>query len=88
MAVLKRHHAPGFPIDMYRDLLEEVRPSQSSADGFVSHHGIAEGDGLTVIEVWGSRAQHDSWFDEAVRPHLPPDTPEPEFFEILGSNSS
>jgi hypothetical protein len=87
LAILKRHHVPGFPLDLYTQLLDEVRPSQSAADGFVSHHGVAEGDGLTVIEVWDSVAQHDAWFDVAVRPELPPGTPEPEFFEILGSNT-
>jgi heme-degrading monooxygenase HmoA len=87
MAMLKKHHAPGFALDLYQQLLDEVKPSQSAADGFVSHYGIAEGDGLTVIEVWDSVAAHDAWFDVAVRPELPPDTPEPEFFEIVGSNT-
>ena len=87
MAVLKGHHAPGFPLDLYQQLLEEVKPSQSAADGFVAHFGADEGDGLTVTEVWDSVAQHDAWFDVVIRPELPAGTPEPEFFEIVGSNT-
>jgi hypothetical protein len=40
-----------------------------------------------VIEIWDSIDQHDAWFDVVVKPHLPPDTPEPKFTELRNSNT-
>jgi len=46
-----------------------------------------EDGGITVIEIWDSIDQHDAWFNEVVKPHLPPDTPEPKFAELHNSNA-
>jgi hypothetical protein len=43
--------------------------------------------GITVFEIWDSIAQHDAWFNVAVKPHLSPDTPEPKFAEVHNSNT-
>ena len=77
MTVLKQHHAPGMPADVYDQVAAGAMPSQSKADGFAAHYAIVEDGGITVIEIWDSIAQHDAWFNEVVKPHLPPDTPEP-----------
>jgi heme-degrading monooxygenase HmoA len=87
MSTLKRHHAPGMSPEMYYQILNAARTSQTAAAGFVSHYGVADGDGITVIEVWDSRAQHDAWFNVAVKPQLPAGMPEPEFWEIIDSNT-
>jgi hypothetical protein len=52
-----------------------------------AHYGFVEDDGITVIEIWESKAQHDKWFDPTVRSLLPPNTPEPEFWEIRTSRT-
>ena len=57
------------------------------ADGFASHYGVVEDGGITVIEVWDSKAQHDTCFDVNARSLLPANTPEPEFWEIRGSRT-
>src|SRR5579864_5979687 len=75
MAVLKQHHAPGMPGEVYDQVAAGALPSQSKADGFVAHYAIVEDGGITVIEIWESIGQHDAWFNEAVKPHLPPNTP-------------
>ena len=62
-------------------------PSQSKADGFVAHYAIVEDGGITVIEIWDSIDQHHAWFNEVVKPHLPPDTPETKFAELHNSNA-
>jgi hypothetical protein len=87
MTVLKQHHAPGMPAEVYDQVATGAMPSQSKADGFVAHYAIVEGGGITVIEIWDSIDQHDAWFNEVVKPHLPPDTPEPKFAELHNSNA-
>jgi len=73
--------------EVYDHVNADVAQSQLGADGFVAHYGVVEDDGITVIEVWESKAQHDKWFDATVRPQLPPGTPEPEFWEIRSSRT-
>jgi heme-degrading monooxygenase HmoA len=87
MTVLKQHHSPGMPAEAYDQVAVEAMPSQSKADGFVAHYAIVEDGGITVIEIWDSIDQHDAWFNEAVKPHLAPDTPEPRFTELHNSNT-
>ena len=87
MTTLKRHHAPGMAPEVYDHVNADVAQSQMGADGFVAHYGVVEDDGITVIEVWESKAKHDKWFDATVRPQLPPGTPEPEFWEIRSSRT-
>jgi heme-degrading monooxygenase HmoA len=87
MTTLKRHHAAGMPPEAYDQVIAAVAESQTGADGFVAHYGVVDGDGITVIEIWDSQAQHDKWFDANVRSLLPPGTPEPEFWEIRASRT-
>jgi len=86
MAVLKQHHAAGMPAEVYDAVAAGVVASQSQADGFVAHYAIVEDGGITVIEIWDSIDQHDAWFNEVVKPQLPPDTPDPKFAELHYSN--
>ena len=80
MPVLTRHHAPGMPADAYDQIAtQDFHATQRTADGFVAHYSVLENGGITVVESWASRDQHDAWFDDAVRPFLPPGTPEPTF---------
>jgi len=87
MTVLKQHHAPGMAAGVYDQVAAEAMPSQSKAEGFVADYAIVEDGGITVIEIWDSIGQHDAWFNEVVKPHLPPDTPEPKFAEVHNSNT-
>jgi len=65
------------PAEVCDQVVGDVRASQSAADGFVAHYGVVEDGGITVVEIWDSIDQHDAWFNEAVKPLLPPGTPEP-----------
>ncbi len=87
MTILKQHHAPGMPAEVYDQVAAGAMPSQRKADGFVAHYAIVEDGGITVIEIWDSIDQHDAWFNEVVKPHLPTDTPEPKFAELHNSNA-
>jgi heme-degrading monooxygenase HmoA len=75
------------PAEVYDQVAAGVRESQSKADGFVAHYAVVEVGGITVFEIWDSIAQHDAWFNVAVKPHLSPDTPEPKFAEVHNSNT-
>jgi heme-degrading monooxygenase HmoA len=87
MTTLKRHHAPGMPPEVYDQIAAGVAESQMGAEGFVAHWSVVDDGGITVIEIWESKDQHDAWFDATVRPQLPPNTPEPEFWEIRNSRT-
>jgi hypothetical protein len=86
MTVLKQHHSAGISAEVYDQVAAVALPSQSKADGFVAHYAIVEDGGITVIEIWDSIDQHDAWFNEVVKPHLPLDTPDPKFAELHNSN--
>ena len=75
------------PAEVYDQVVGGVKASQSAADGFVAHYGVVEDGGITVVEIWDSIGQHDAWFNEAVKPLLPPGTPEPTFVELHFSNT-
>jgi hypothetical protein len=87
MTVLKRHHAAGMPPEVYDQVATGVQASQSAADGFVAHYGFVEDGGISVVEIWDSVDQHDAWFNEVVKPQLPPGTPDPTFTEVHFSNT-
>ena len=87
MPVLKKHHAPGMSKEAYDQVASGVMDSQKNAQGFIAHYAIVEGDGITVIEIWESVDDHDAWFNPTVKPHLPADTPAPEFSDVHNSNT-
>jgi hypothetical protein len=82
MSVLKRHAVPGMTKEDYDKVSDGVADSQRSAPGFVAHYAVFDDGVLTVTEIWDSQAEHDTWFGENVRPHLPEGTPLPESSEI------
>ncbi len=88
MTTLKRHHVPGMPPETYDEIAASVADSQAAAPGFIAHYGVVEDGGITVIELWDSQAQHDTWFDANVRANLPPDVPEPAFWDVRNSRTA
>ena len=71
MAVLVRISAAGMnqaPYDQAAPGLHELVKKQP---GFIIHVAYPTSDGFNVGEVWESQAQHDSWFNDHVRPNLP-----------------
>lgn len=88
MTILKTHQVPGMPSAAYDEIVAGVGESLQTADGFVAHYAIADDTGITVIEIWESKDQHDAWFDPTVRPQLPPGTPEPEFQDVHNSRTA
>ena len=68
MAVLVRISAAGMnqaPYDLAAPGLHELVKKQP---GFIIHVAYPTSDGFNVGEVWESQVQHDSWFNDHVRP--------------------
>jgi hypothetical protein len=72
---------------LYDPVAAAASPSQSKAAGFVAHHAIVENGGMKVIEIRDLIAQHDAWFNEVVKPNLPPGLPGPTFASVHYSNT-
>ncbi|HJR24068.1 MAG TPA: hypothetical protein VJ804_01235 [Acidimicrobiales bacterium] len=73
MAVLLIGEIPNLTEEMYAPLVEQLRPVMQSTEGFVAHVGGPNPDGgWRVIEVWDSEEQAQSWFEQNVKPNLPP----------------
>ncbi len=75
-------HVPGMPAEAYDQTTAQVGDTLRGAPGFISHAGVVDADGVTVTELWETREQWQTYFDEHVKPHLPPDLPEPSFTEL------
>jgi hypothetical protein len=58
---------------MYAGMVEQLRSSMEGAEGFIAHvAGPHPSGGWRVIEVWDSEEQAQAWFEQNVRPNLPP----------------
>ena len=71
MAVLFRHHSAGMDTAAYDQVASQLAPQLKQTPGFMYHCAFATPDGLVVSEIWESKEQHDSWFDENVKPNVP-----------------
>jgi len=73
MAVLMIGEVPNLTAEMYGGMLEQIKPSMLSAEGFIAHSGGPHPDGgWRVVEMWESQEAGDQWFDQNVAPNLPP----------------
>jgi heme-degrading monooxygenase HmoA len=64
----------GMNTDGYDAVNREAAASLGAATGFRFHVAYPTDEGVVVLEVWDSPEQHMQWFDQYVRPHLPPGT--------------
>jgi quinol monooxygenase YgiN len=48
-------------------LLEEIK----KAPGFVLHTAFEDSQGFCVAEIWDTKEQHDTYFNEKVVPNVP-----------------
>lgn len=87
MAILKRHRVPGMTKEQYDQVSSGAAEAQKVAPGFQAHYAVFDDGVLTVIEVWDSVDEHDTWYDNNIRPHIPADTPKPDLAELHNSRS-
>ena len=73
MAVLMIAEVPTLTEEAYGGMVGQLMPILRAYDGFISHAAGPNPDGgWRVVEVWESEAQGQKWFDENVKPNLPP----------------
>jgi hypothetical protein len=85
MPVVMIAHVPDLTAEVYGGLIEQMKPSLQSAKGFISHSGGPHPDGgWRVVETWDSEADATEWFEQNVRPNLPPGiVPNRVYSEVL-----
>ncbi len=71
MPVLIRHRHPEMTLSQYDEISPPLVEKLKTQPGFMYHVAFMDKDTFTVSEIWESQEQHDRWFDENVKPHVP-----------------
>jgi heme-degrading monooxygenase HmoA len=71
MAVLVRMTAGGMDPATYDQVSAQLAPAIKKQPGFILHVAYPSPGGFTVGEIWESRGQFDTWFNENVKPNVP-----------------
>ncbi len=70
MAVLIRHRAP-MSTAQYDESAPPLVEQIKKQPGFLLHVSYEDASGFVVAEVWETQEQHDTWFNENVKPNVP-----------------
>jgi heme-degrading monooxygenase HmoA len=74
MPVLMIGEVPNLTEAIYGEMIAQMTPLIKASKGFISHAGGPNpAGGWRVVEVWESEEDGKNWFDENVKPNLPPD---------------
>jgi hypothetical protein len=74
MAVLMIGEVPTLTEEIYMGMVGQMAPLMQAHKGFISHvAGPSPSGGFRVVEVWETEEDGQTWFDENVKPNLPPD---------------
>ena len=71
MAVLIRHRQDGLTMATYDELSPPLVELVKQQPGFVLHVAFEDSQGVCVSEIWETKEQHDSYFNEHVVPNVP-----------------
>jgi len=71
MAVLIRHRAAGITPEQYDEISPPLVEQLKKQPGFVLHVAFEDSQGFCVAEVWETKEQHDSFFNQNVVPNVP-----------------
>lgn len=84
MAVLMIGEVPDMTEEIYGGMIGHLMPIMRGSKGFIAHTGgPSPSGGWRVVEVWESEADGVSWFDNNVKPNLPPGiTPDRRYFPL------
>ena len=73
MPVLMIGEVPNLTEEIYAGMVGQLTPRMQTAKGFISHAGgPSPSGGWRVVEIWESEADGQAWFDQNVKPNLPP----------------
>jgi hypothetical protein len=84
MPVLMIAEQPNLDEETYALTLEPLMPLLRSANGFMSHAGgPSPAGGTRIIEVWESKADQQKFFNDNLKPNLPPGAvPDITYYEL------
>jgi hypothetical protein len=83
MSVLMIAEQPNLDEGTYASMLEPLMPLLRSANGFISHTGGPAAGGIRIIETWESEADQQKFFNENLKPNLPPGlVPDLTYYEL------
>jgi hypothetical protein len=61
------------PEEVYAEIADKMTPLIRAAKGFICHAGGPDpAGGWRVIEIWESEEDGQNWFDNNIKPNLPP----------------
>jgi hypothetical protein len=73
MPVLMIAEQPNLDEGAYAAMLAQLMPLLRSANGFIAHAGgPSPAGGIRVTEIWESEADSQTFFNENLKPNLPP----------------
>jgi hypothetical protein len=62
------------PEEVYAGMVDQLTPLIRAAKGFICHAGGPNpAGGWRVVEIWESEEDGQNWFDQSIKPNLPPD---------------
>jgi heme-degrading monooxygenase HmoA len=71
--VLMIGEVPNMTEEIYAGMIGQMAPLMRASRGFISHAaGPSPTGGWRVVEAWESEEDSEKWFDENVKPNLPP----------------
>jgi hypothetical protein len=84
MPVLMIGEQPNLDRGNYESMLEQLMPLLRSSKGFVSHAGgPSPAGGTRIVEIWESKSDSQTFFDENLKPNLPPGVvPDLTYYEL------
>ena len=84
MPVLMIGEVPNLTEEIYAGMVGQMEPLMRASTGFISHSGgPSPTGGWRVVEMWDSEEDAQKWFDENVKPNLPPDiVPNRQYFPL------
>jgi heme-degrading monooxygenase HmoA len=84
MAVLMIGEVPNLTEEVYASMVGQMMPLMRASKGFISHTGGPHpAGGWRVVEVWESEEDGENWFEQNVKPNLPPDVaPDRTYFPL------
>jgi hypothetical protein len=75
---------PNLTEEIYGAMVGQLMPAMRASKGFISHAGgPSPNGGWRVVEVWESEDDGKRWFEENVKPNLPPGiTPDRRYYSL------
>ncbi len=84
MPVLMIGEVPNLTEEIYAGMIGQMTPLMRAAAGFISHAGgPSPSGGWRVVEMWESEEDGQKWFDDNVKPNLPPEiVPDRQYYPL------